>query len=1106
MKEPKSLKTAGDSNARQRAVEDTDRSFVVEASAGTGKTRTLLDRILHTVLESGPAGTPLPLSRICAITFTEKAAGEMKVRLRQELEKRLLDAGTPPDRLKRVEDALTDLETASISTFHSFAVSLLKERPIEAGLDPRFAALDEMRGELFFRDVWEQWLSRALEERHPVLEKALRNGFHLQDLASLAAALRRKWLNIRDLQCDPPPTKEQLQEEITVRLRRAGELHQKVLSPADKLAARLEEALNWLDHPMEDGIELAKPGGAGAAANWEGGKETVQAARKFLLETVEFQNACKELPKQRLFCEVVCWVKDCFMLGEWEKRKRDAGLLDFDDQLRMARDLLLQNKTVRREFQQKYKTLLVDEFQDTDPIQWEMVLLLSSANVGERDIAKLRPEPGRLFIVGDPKQSIYRFRNADIETYLGIAEPVRLESLGLDRLELTTNFRSVPSILHFVDAAFENAMKPAGETCRYQPAYLAFGDHGNRDAGQPGPSVHLLGDAWGESDSRRKVREIVDSESEAIARLIMEINGSGNWKVQDSGKGSGGEWREARFGDIAILLPVLTHAHVLEEKFKNLGIPYVLEGGKFYYARSEVSSAILVLNAIANPNDRVALYGSLRSIFFGLSDEDLLEAHIEELPLDYRREVPKESPLYSPYEILRDLHLQRHRRRAGETFEILLQKTGAREVLAVRGFQSLANLNKLGRTLRTFQNDLTYSQVVGLLGAIDEEELAESESRLMEERSNAVRIMSIHKAKGLDFPVVFVAALGLRTVSRSKDVLVDRTGRAAFAIGIGSKDSGLKTPRWQELADEEKRREKAELVRLLYVALTRARDHMILSTHTAAGRKPEDSVKYVPDLEKTRLGPLDSFLSDCYSGKNDLACLIEGPILNTKASAAPGRQAEAAVDWESIALREYGELHALIANTPSTANLKAAGKVPDAGELSPEDRMPEEAANRSIRLGIAFHEAMERVDLFAANGVNGLAREIAVRHRLDPPGARLLAAMMQATLSSELLEQARIAAKAGRKVLRELPFVRPVDSETIEEGKIDLLFEGENGWVLVDYKTDWISEKDGDTESFFRGKYTAQIREYSAALRSRSIAVSASYVIPARIGTPVKID
>ena len=185
MKDLKPQRPEGDGEARRRAVEETGRSFVVEASAGTGKTRTLLDRILHLVLEKGPQGSPVPLSRICAITFTEKAAGEMKVRLRQHLEQVLLDTAASADHQERARNALDDLETASISTFHSFAVSLLKERPIEAGLDPRFTALDDIRSELFFREVWEPWINRALTERHPVLEKALRNGFRLQNLVAL---------------------------------------------------------------------------------------------------------------------------------------------------------------------------------------------------------------------------------------------------------------------------------------------------------------------------------------------------------------------------------------------------------------------------------------------------------------------------------------------------------------------------------------------------------------------------------------------------------------------------------------------------------------------------------------------------------------------------------------------------------------------------------------------------------------------------------------------------------------------------------------------------------------------------------------------------------
>jgi len=421
-----------DSVARRRAVEDTGSSFVVEASAGTGKTRTLLDRILHLVLEKGPDASPLPLSRICAITFTEKAAGEMKVRLRQYLEQMLLEAKASAAHLSRARAALDDLETAAISTFHAFAVSLLKERPIEAGLDPHFTALDELRSELFFREVWDAWINRALMERTPVLETALRNGFRLDGLKELARILRLNWLSIRSLECDAPPTEERCHLQIQNYLDQGKAWYRLLIKSEDKLAVHLGNAIAWLENPGNESFVPTKPGNAGAAGNWTGGKETVNAVKEFLLAAVELFTSYKNLPAQRLLHDVVAWIRNDFMANEWERRKHAGGLLDFDDQLRLARDLLLKNKAVRREFQLQYRTLLVDEFQDTDPVQWEIVLLLSSADIEETDLTKLHPEPGRLFIVGDPKQSIYRFRNADIETYLEVVDPPRLKSLGLD--------------------------------------------------------------------------------------------------------------------------------------------------------------------------------------------------------------------------------------------------------------------------------------------------------------------------------------------------------------------------------------------------------------------------------------------------------------------------------------------------------------------------------------------------------------------------------------------------------------------------------------------------------------------------------------------------
>jgi ATP-dependent exoDNAse (exonuclease V) beta subunit len=679
--------------------------------------------------------------------------------------------------------------------------------------------------------------------------------------------------------------------------------------------------------------------------------------------------------------------------------------------------------------------------------------------------------------------------------------------LGIGKLKLTTNFRSMPSILRFVDAAFETAMKPQEGGARFQPEYLAFGDRGNRKAESQGTAVMLLGDTHSDNNSKRTVREFIEKESRRIAKLIHEIEGSESWKIQDASEAEGG-WRRPRYGDVAVLLPVLTHADLLEEALRDLGIPYVLEGGKFYYARSEVSSAITLLRAVAAPNDSVALYGSLRSIFFGLSDEDLLRAHVEGLSLDYRKTVPHSSPLHYPFEILRDLHKHRHVRRASETFEILLQRTGAREVLAVRGYQSLANLNKLGRTLRALQGEATFSQVVDLLGTMDEEGLAESESRLMEERGNAVRIMSIHKAKGLDFPIVFVAALGLKKLTRGRNILADAHCRKLFALNIGSRDSGLQTPTWKECAQEEKRREDAELVRLLYVGLTRARDYLILSTHTAGWKEHDKAEQFAPDIEGTRLKPLGPFLTHLLLEKSSLVRWID--VASLDSSAFPSKLPHPAVerDWQFIAERERRELRQLLENTPSARSLQAAGHSTD--DMGSEDSLPEErvsaaAGSRAVRLGVAFHEGMERVDLFSRDGWIQFAQGLRARHGLDRENARKLEEMLQISLNSELLERARAAVRSGGRILRELPFVRPLDHATIEEGKIDLLFEEKDGWVLVDYKTDSVSNPNDDIDEFFRQKYSGQIRAYVDALRFLSLKVDSAHLLLARTGKAIKI-
>jgi ATP-dependent helicase/nuclease subunit A len=1083
---------SADQSQRKRAMESTDRSFVVEASAGTGKTTVLIRRILRCVLDRGPSGIPIPLSRICAITFTEKAAGEMKIRLRQEFERKARTAGAEGDRARQ---ALLDLESAAISTFHSFAVALLKERPVEAGLDPRFAALDEVQGELLFHEVWDLWLQRAIQDRRKPLEQALRSGLGLDALRSAALALKKNAHTVRRLRLPAPPTEEAMLQKLQDLLQQGRALHGMCRNPADKLLPLLEVALDWIRDPS-GGAVPEKPKNKGAAGNWMGEKRTVEEVREFVRSAVQLRLQLAQLPSQRALDAVLRLIIDEF-LPEWAAHKRARGYLDFDDQLWCARELLSSSRAARKEFQERYATLLVDEFQDTDPIQWEIIRLLAAAPDGPAP-ADGEIAPGRLFIVGDPKQSIYRFRGADIETYASTTSPVAMKALGMEGLELTTNFRSVPSILRFVDEAFREVMTSSVEK-PFQPKYLAFGDQGARAEKAGNPCVYLLGDRNESCRLSGSGRDFIKTESTRIAGLISWIRGKAGWEVQS---GPGGTWRAPQLRDIAILLPVLTRADAIEDALREAGIPYVLEGGKFYYTRSEVSSAITVLRSVSNPNDNVALYGALRSIFFGLSDSDLLRVRMEGQPLDYRAEVPAQSVLYEPFRLLRDLHLRRHERPASETLESLLHNTGAREVLILRGVQSLANLNKLVRTLRSLQADATFSEVIEIVSGMDEEGTAESESRIMEEHSNAVRILSIHRAKGLDFPIVIAAGLGLQRRSRSADFLADPHGEKIFGLSLGSKESGLQTPWWNELVEKDKERDDAELTRLLYVGLTRARDHLVLCTHTR-GKKLPDADQWAVNFDKTRLKPLETFLSNVCGTERSIMNFLDAAAFAATAPQFYGEEIQQG-NWQSTLSARYAELDRLLSGTPAARALSSAASGMD-HENEPESD-PHSARDRAVRLGLAFHEAMDNADFTGNPDIHLLAEEAGMRQRLDGAGIRTMRDLLSRSLGSALMARAASAARAGGRIFCELPYVRLLElaPERAEEGKIDLLFEEADGWVLVDYKTDHMP-KGTEAATSLAFKYVGQMHAYASALKALGIRVKSAYLLLARTGDHIEV-
>ncbi|MGE5254091.1 MAG: UvrD-helicase domain-containing protein, partial [Planctomycetaceae bacterium] len=427
-----------DEAEREIARNDLDRSLAVEAGAGTGKTTLLVDRILSLLRERRAA-----LDEIVAITFTEKAAGELKVRLREAIEKALLLS--PPAEADFLGQALGELERAPISTIHSFCSSLLRERPVEASLDPNFEPLDEMGMDLFFQEIWDQWLGTEMEKKPAVLRQALALGMEMDPLSRLV----RQIYENRDLLPKAPLPQPSCSLEVFIEtlgkeIERAWDLarsdcrkeedlgYQAILGLRAKVKELKEASPERQEVILFRDLQIKAQGNK---SNWKA-PASCDAQKQILKELARELETLKDTLRARVMAGLVGWVQGFVAAMEEEKARR--GILDFQDLLILSRNLLRDNKEVREYFQRIFRYLLVDEFQDTDPLQVEVVFFLAEKGAQANRWEEVGLQPGKLFLVGDPKQSIYRFRRADIETYEKARERLISKGAGVD---IVQNFR-----------------------------------------------------------------------------------------------------------------------------------------------------------------------------------------------------------------------------------------------------------------------------------------------------------------------------------------------------------------------------------------------------------------------------------------------------------------------------------------------------------------------------------------------------------------------------------------------------------------------------------------------------------------------------------------
>ena len=620
-----------DQQHRDRIHHSLEENLFVEAGAGTGKTTALVDRIVNLIASGAGA-----MSGLAAITFTEAAAAELRDRIRRDLECAADDESLEEDKRFRCRQAVLEMDAASIQTLHSFAQSLLRELPLEAGLPPGFELLDPIEADLRFQQAWDLWLDDSLEsaELGPKLARALHLGLNLDQLRRVASALNDNYDLVAEVPIpeapEPTLTVGNLLEEAATEIERLCRYSK--IGVGDALFEHSAEVVALAQSLPAEGSggrayerALVRLLGSrklstkrGSQTNWDTDDVTGVNSCKLLkgmLAELEGSRA-EEIGALRTAAFIPAFEAVRRFVVDQSALRKAEGQAGFHDLLVWARDMLRDNPDARRRFQIRFDHLLVDEFQDTDPIQAEIAFFLAGdpANVAEstsKDWKVIVPTPGKLFMVGDPKQSIYRFRRADIETMALVRNQLVSESTPLQQ-----NFRSQRSIISWVNHVFGRWMR--NDDCsELQAKYLdLIATHGSSKEGVAPPAVYYVGQSVnGNADYARRL------EGQAVAVLSKRIKEEG-WQVRSQ---SSGEWRDASYRDICLLLPSRTNLDSLEQALEALDVPYRIESESVVLGTEDVTQLLNCLRAIDSPGDQVAIVAALRSTAFSCSDVEMLQ-------------------------------------------------------------------------------------------------------------------------------------------------------------------------------------------------------------------------------------------------------------------------------------------------------------------------------------------------------------------------------------------------------------------------------------------------------------------------------------------------
>ena len=1040
-------------NAEQLAAIDAPGLVFVSAGAGTGKTTVLVERFVRAICERG-----LPIDSVLAITYTERAAGELRGRIRR----RLGELGR--------HDFARELDGAWISTIHGFCHRLLKAHPFEAGVDPSFRVLDENQARVLAGEAFDA----ALEE-FCVAGDAERTRL----LATYGArGLRRMLTGVYET------------------LRSAGRELVLEVSERPGLEARIEDLREAASCLVEDAA-AAEPARESAARALELLEDPPSADRLLDLsglaprggrrERASSYEEARRAVEQAALDEVAA--RDRGLLEDLLRRFADAyaatkaaeSALDFEDLQLTARDLLRDNPAIRERESWRFRSVLVDEFQDTNRLQCELIDLLATED---------------LFFVGDEFQSIYRFRHADVEVFRE-----RREASG-GVLALTENYRSRPEVLqvinHLFSSDFGDSFRPLSAAGRFEdPAF--------------GPAVELL--VTDKSTYRDTGTHWRAAEAKHVATRVKELVDSG----------------EATPGEIVLLFAAGTDARLYEQALRELDLPTFRATGRDYYHQQQVVDLLAYLRLIHNRYDDEALVTVLASPFVGVSNDALLHLRraAERRPLfvGLERSLPeglsdRDTQLFRAFR-------QRYDRLAGLAPRLSLERLCERILtehdydLAVLvqwdGRRRYANLRKLARLARSYEElrgpdvegFVRFVRELGSVGASELEAVAE------EEGTDVTRLLTIHGAKGLEFKVVVVADAGRHGAARDSDeILCLPDGRLGFRVADPATGKRRPTSDYEEVKEVEQEASEAERRRLYYVAMTRAIDRLIVSGSIDPERSGDESTPIgwvLGRLEATELegatgGPveierdgarlvlrLDQFGGEeaapiavgadeeqleLFAVENGKPAILEAPKLPELVPVPePPENRVRRLSYSALALFElcsYRFYAERIVGLRETKPVRGDGDG--------------EGGLAATEIGDAVHVLLEGIDLASPRPPDDLAESVRGRYPLatDDEVARIRG-LVEDYCASEIAQ--RLAGLEGATVERSFAFEH---DGVLLHGRLDVFHEADGRALVVDYKTNVL--EDASPAEVVEREYGLQRLVYAlACLKAGASEVEVTY-------------